>query len=158
MNRFSEADSVTATLQGYADRGVFRGFSVSSARRGRSEYRFTWLTRQPMTVVFDPAPGVLSLRDLFPNVAGRRRMIAELNAEVAGRAARAIPAHKRLDRRRARLSSGVRHGHWWFSVSVRGRNHEYATRLAVNLVNELFLRLLENYPDYLMEQFGLSGE
>ena len=43
-------------------------------------------------------------------------------------------------------------------VTVRGRNHAYAVRHVLNLVNELFLYLHESYPEYLIERFGLSPE
>jgi hypothetical protein len=150
--------TVSGTLQTYADRGVFRGFSAAPGARGRIDYRFTWLTRQPMSVSFDPDAGVISFPRLFPDAASRGRMVDDLHGLVAGRHSRGLPAHKRVDLRRARLTSRLRSGSWDLAVTVRGGNHEYATRLAVNLINELFLLLQERYPDYLVEQFGFSGE
>jgi hypothetical protein len=149
------AEIVTRTLQRYAERGVFRGFSVTP---GRLEYRFSWLTRRPMTLRFDPRTGVLSFRRLFPGVTTRAGMVADLHAAVAGRANRELPAHKRLDRRRVTLTSSVRDGHWSLMTTIRGANHEYAIRQTLNLVNELFLLLHETYPEYLVDHFGLSTE
>jgi hypothetical protein len=150
--------NVTETLQSYADRGVFRGFSVSSGPRGRFDYRFTWITRQPMSVIFDPKAGVISFPRLFPDATSRGAMVADLRALVAGRTARGLPAHKRIDLRRARLTTRLHAGSWDLAVTVRGSNHEYATRFAINMINELFLLLQERYPDYLVEQFGFSAE
>ena len=58
-------DVVTSTLQGYADRGVFRGFRSERVSGGRVRYTFGWLTRVPMTVVFDPARSVLAFPAVF---------------------------------------------------------------------------------------------
>ena len=60
--------AVSAALQRYAARGVFRGFSARPARNGRHDFRFTWLTRQPMTITYDPKSRRLSFRNLLPRV------------------------------------------------------------------------------------------
>ena len=85
-------------------------------------------------------------------------MAVDLGALVAARVSRTLPAHKRLDARRARGSCAIRRGDWSLAVHIRGANHEYAVRKAVNLINELFVLLQETYPDYLVERFGLSTE
>jgi hypothetical protein len=41
---------------------------------------------------------------------------------------------------------------------VRGSNHAYAVKTALNLINEMFVTLQEHHPDYLIEHFGLSAE
>jgi hypothetical protein len=151
-------DTITRTLQQYADRGVFRGFSVTACKRGGCEYRFTWLTQRPTTIEYEPAARALMFRRLFPAVRSRPAMAAALHALVANRASRDLPTHKRLDKRKAILASSVRKGDWSLKVTVRGHHNEYATRFALNLVNELFLLLHENFPDYLIEHFGISGE
>ena len=43
-------------------------------------------------------------------------------------------------------------------MSVKDANHAYATRRALNLIHELFLLIRETYPQYLVEQFGVSDE
>jgi hypothetical protein len=151
-------DTITRTLQQYADRGVFRGFSVTPRKRGGSEYRFTWLTQRPTTIEYDPAVRALTFRRLFPAVRSRPAIAGALHELVAHRASRDLPPHKRLDKRKAILASSVRNGDWTLKVTVRGRNDEYATRFTLNVVNELFLLLHESFPDYLIEHFGISGE
>ena len=44
------------------------------------------------------------------------------------------------------------------SVEIRGSNHDYAVKQALNLINELFLALQERHPEYLIERFGMSTE
>jgi hypothetical protein len=149
---------VTAALQQYADRGVFRGFRASAGPRGRVDYQFLWLLRRPMQAAYDTRRGVLRFPQLFPGAGASPEIARGLTALVASRTKKDQPAHKRLDARRARLSCAVRGGDWSLAVEIRGANHEYAARQVLNLVNELFLLLHATYPDYLVERFGLSTE
>jgi hypothetical protein len=149
---------VTTALQAYADRGVFRGFSVTPLPRGRVAYHFHWLLRPPMRLVLDVTAGTLTAPALFPGVARSSPISAALDAIVSARTARRQPAHKRLDGRRARVISAVRGGGWTLTVTIRGAHHRYAVQHALNLINELFLFLQESWPEYLIEHFGLSPE
>ena len=154
--RITNDKRVTAALQAYADRGVFRGFRATPAPRGRTEYQFLWLTRKPMRAVFEGRAGALRFPAVFPGV--DKHTAAQLKAIVGSRTDRDQPAHKRLDARRARISGTVRQGDFWLLVDIRGRNHEYAVTRALNLINELFLALHEGHPEYLVERFGISAE
>ena len=149
---------MTAAFQAYADRGVFRGFHATQAGRGRTTYAFRWLFRQPMAATFHRSRARLDFRGLFPDVPAGSAMAADLHGVVAARADRGQPAHKRVDRRRLRLASDLRRGAWSLNVTVRGANHAYAVRTALAVINDLYLTLLERYPEYLIEQFGLSPE
>lgn len=145
-------------MRQYADRGVFRGFRATEGTRGRVEYQFMWLLKRPMRALFDARRGVLAFPALFPGAGAQPAMVLELKALVAGRARKIQPAHKRLDARRARVAGAVRKGDWSLAVEIRGANHEYAVRHALNLINELFLVLHASYPEYLAEHFGMSTE
>jgi hypothetical protein len=111
-----------------------------------------------MRAVYEPRRGVLVFPSLFPAVNGNGALVRRLDAVLGSRTARALPAHKRIDGRRVRISCDVRHGDWSLTVTVRGANHEYGVRGALNLINELFLAVHETHPDYLIAQFGLSAE
>ena len=145
-------------LQQYADRGVFRGLSETRRPGGRYEYTFTWLMHRPFTLTFDPARRVLSLKNLFPHVGPRSAVARALRDIVAERSTRRVPAHKRLDGRHVKASCGIHRGHFSVTMRVRGDHETYAVRQLLHLVNELFLALHETYPDYLIAQFGLTGE
>lgn len=149
---------MTAALQAYADRGVFRGFRAVPAARGRVEYEFVWLLGRTMRATFDTARGVLAFPALFPGVEARSPLVHRLDALVGSRTERNVAAHKRIDARKASVSRTVRRGDWSLIVTIRGANHEYAAQRALNLINELFLALHEGYPEYLIERFGLSPE
>jgi hypothetical protein len=137
---------------------VFRGYRAASGPRGRVEYHFGWLSRRPMHATFDPRRGVLTFVSLLPDIDPRSVLAAELREMVAVRTTRRLPLHKRMDARRARVFCSIRSRHWSLVVQVRGANHEYAVRKALNLINELFVLLHERYPEYLIEHFGMSTE
>ena len=142
-------------MQHYADRGVFRGFRATDALRGRVDYEFRWLTRRLVRATFDRR-GVLRFPGLLPEAS--REIIAAMRSMVAERSRRALPDHKRIDARRARLACAASKGNFSLSVEIRGLNQQYAVSKTLNLVNEMFVTLHEAYPDYLVEQFGISQE
>jgi hypothetical protein len=151
------SDPVSAALQRYADRGVFRGFRAEAAR-GRVAFRFSWITPRPMAAVFDARRGVLAFPALLPAAGDTPGVGEALAGLVAGRRGRLVPAHKRVDARRARLACAVRKGDGALTVQVRGANHDYAVRHALGLINDLFVTLRETHPEYLAERFGISNE
>jgi hypothetical protein len=146
---------VTAALQQYADRGVFRGFRASSEGRGRIGYQFLWLTRRPMHASVDRR-GVLAFPAVLPQAP--QVIVAQLKSMVAERSTKSVPDHKRLDGRRAKFACTVRKGDFSLSVAIRGGNHEYAVSKALNLVNEMFVALHEGHPEYPVQHFGISQE
>ena len=121
------------------------------------DYVFLWLLRRPMTASFDPRRRTLVFPALFPAVT-TPDMAAELKDLVTQRSTKDQPAHKRIDGRRARITCTLRKGTWSMTVAIRGANHDYAVRGALNLINELFLALQTSYPEYLVEHFGMSTE
>jgi len=147
---------VTAALQSYAGRGVFRGFRSTPAPRGRITYQFLWLTRRPIEAVFDSRANTLAFPALLPHLS--KAAAADIAAVVRSITQRDTPAHKRTDGRRARITGAIRKGAFAVSVSIRGINHDYAVKAALNLINEIFVTLQERHPEYLIEHFGMSPE
>jgi hypothetical protein len=133
---------------------VFRGFRAIPGSRGRIEYQFLWLTRRPTHAVFDPRAKTLSFPALFPGLSAP----AELKRIVNGRTSRSLPAHKRIDARRARLSCRMRAGDFSLRVEIRGWQVTYGVSHVLNVINELHLALHESQPEYLIERFGVPGE
>lgn len=117
-----------------------------------------WLMRQPMTLVYDPRTAALTFRNLLPRVGSTASLRKDLYELIDGLRARAVPVHKRIDARRARVARSTRGGDFSVTLVVRGRHHEYAVEKGLNLVNDLFVLLHSTYPDYLAEQFGLPAE
>lgn len=149
--------SVDATLQSYADRGVFRGFSAEDAR-GTRRYRFTWLARRPVTATFTRSTSTLSFTQLFPAVTGTPGLVTVLREDVQRHTTGAVPVHRRLDRRRAQVVAVVRGGDLSLRVVLKGRDASHGVRSTLALVNDLFLLLQERYPEYLVAHFGFKDE
>ena len=149
-------DAVTAALQAYSDRGVFRRFRATPAPRARVVYQFAWLTRRPVDAVFDPRANTLTFPALLPELG--KAAAADVATVIGSLARRDTPAHKRLDARRARITGAIRRGALTLDVRIRGGNQEYAVKAVLNVINEIFVRLQERHPEYLIEQFGMSTE
>lgn len=156
------ARAATAALQGYADRGVFRGFSVTDAPRGDRRFEFLWLTRRPMVLRLSPARQLLVFERLFPAADRVPGVVEALRAAVRSASSVARPPHRRIDARRAKMTCRFHHGdgslRLSFVGSARGAGDGAAVRASLGFVNELFLLLHECYPEYLIGQFGASAE
>jgi hypothetical protein len=151
-------DAIAKAMQHYADRGVFRGFSVRRGRTGCQEFRFTWLVPHPFTLAYDPRTSALTFRNLLPGAGRDAALSRDLKAVVEDHTGGAVPAHRRIDQRRTRVTCWVRRGDFSIALAVRGRHHQYAVQKGLNLVNAVFLLLHSTYPDYLVKQFGLPEE
>lgn len=152
------AASVTRTLQGYADRGIFLGFAVTPAARSTVRYRFRWLTRRPMDLRFDPAARRLVFHELFPNATKYPGVTEAMRATVASASSLERPRHRRVDPRRAKMACRFVRGHGSLQLSIETTSGDYPVRAALGLVNELFLVLHECFPEYLIAEFGASPE
>jgi hypothetical protein len=152
------ASVVRSVLQGYADRGVFRGLNVDERSGGRIDCEFVWLLGRPMKLSYDARRRRLTFPALFPGVEPGSTIAGRLRAAIDARSTPEVPAHKRVDRRRARMTCTVAGSGLSLAIDVRGANHEYVVRRALNMINDLFLLLHETYPDYLVQRFGLSSE
>ena len=97
-------------------------------------YEFRWLTRTPVRAEFHERTRTLRFPGLLPAIS--KEIAAQMTAIIAARGIRGVPAHKRLDARRARVSSASRKSAFSLSVEVRGRNHDYAVKTALNLINQ----------------------
>lgn len=150
--------SIDKALGGYADRGVFRGFSAEDTPRGVRRYRFHWLTRRPMTIVLSRDRRELTFPALLPAVLAVPQLCDALRAEVRSKISVALPPHRRVDLRRATISARVTKGDLELRISIAGRDGRYAVRAALGVVNDLFLFLHECYPEYLAAHFGVSQE
>jgi hypothetical protein len=152
------AATVRDALQGYADRGVFRGFSETRGRGGTQEFRFTWLTREPMVLSHDHAARTLTFKQLLPEVARASPLLADVEALIKGRSGRTVVAHRRIDARRIGVQCVHRRGIVSLVLQVKGQHQAYAVQRGVNLVHEIFTLLQVSYPEYLWESFGLPAE
>ena len=159
--RLTPEESLTVVrkrLQGYADRGVFRGFSEQPPAAGRHRFRFSWLGTQPLALVYGSETGTFVFRNLLPNVSARSSLHRDLQAFVVGRASPRLPAHRRVDRRRARIRCVLSRGAVSLELVATRNHHEYGVNRVVNLVHEIFVFLHACHPEYMWENFDAPEE
>lgn len=141
-------------LQTYADRGIFCGFSED--RRGH--FNFVWLVRHRMEFIVDTSKHALRFKQLLPGIPARSPLHAELKNFIRQRHDAKLPAHRRIDSRRAKVSCYNRGGALSISLKVKNNQYAYGVNRIVNLVHELFVHLGDAYPDYLTENFDVPEE
>jgi hypothetical protein len=146
--------AVRESLQAYADRGVFRGFS--EIRNGR--FQFVWVVNHRMELSVDTAKHELRFKQLLPNVPAKSPLYAELKSFIRRRHDRELPEHRRIDLKRAEVSCSNRGGFISVSLKVKNNQYAYGVNRIVNLVHELFLHLRERRPEYLTENFDVPQE
>jgi hypothetical protein len=145
---------IRESLQAYADRGIFRGFS--EAKTGH--FQFVWLIRHQMELVVDAVKGELRFKQLLPGIPAKSPLYAELKSFIQYRHDRDLPEHRRIDPKRAEVSCTNRGGLVSISLKVKNNQYEYGVNRIVNLVHELFLHLREAHPEYLVENFDVPQE
>jgi len=145
---------VRESLQAYADRGVFRGFSEAKAGR----FTFVWFFHHPMELNVDTAKHELRFKQLLPGIPARSELYAELKSFLAERHDRQLPEHRRVDRRRAEVACSNRAGAVSLSLKVKNNQYAYGVNRIVNLVHELFVHLRSAHPEYLVEAFDAPQE
>jgi hypothetical protein len=150
----SGVNTVRNVLEAYAERGVFSGFN--EARSGR--FRFVWVLRQPMELNVDTAKQALNFRQLLPGIPMGSALYADVKTFLEQRHDAALPAHRRVDPKRAALSCTNRKGRVSINLQVKKNQYAYGTNRIVNVVHELFQHLRDAYPDYLAENFGVPQE
>lgn len=154
----SHLGSVRNKLQGYAERGVFRGFAETPGRNGKTSFEFRWLMDKTFTFIADPARGKLTFQNLFPNVPPRSDFYGELQSFVAARHNGALPAHRRIDPKRAEVRCVYRKGNVSLELTVHRNQFAYGTAKLIKLVNELFGHLHMYHPQYLWDNFDVPAE
>lgn len=111
-----------------------------------------------MVVTLSPARRVLTFVRLFPAVAATPGVAPALKQAIASASTRALPAHRRIDPKRARMSGRVSGGDLTLQLTLEAGRASSTVRAALAVVNDLFLLMRECYPDYLTAQFGLPDE
>ncbi len=153
------AGRVEALLRERARRGVFRSFAASQGRGGRRVFTFVWLKERPLRLRFDPARGVLEFRHLLPEVPARSALYRDLRAFLKQRQSPRLPAHRRVDPKRATVRCRNRSGSVSVSLETLDGDLDYLTTKALKLVNEIFLGFLKGpYYEYMAAHFDEPEE
>lgn len=152
---------VNSELESYARRGFFRSFSQTGGNGKRAEFRFSWLWNLPFHLTVDARRKTLSFNNMLPNVPADSELNASLKALVKLRSSisnkkkeEGDPEHRQLDPRRVSIRYSNRRGQVSLIFAVAGNEYQYAIHKALNLVNEIFVGLLNaHFPEYLARHF-----
>jgi hypothetical protein len=152
-------DIVTAVLEGYAEKALFRGFSAHPGR-GKATYRMVWHYDRPFELLLDVPKKTLRFPALLPGVPVRSTMYAALQAFVKERQSPELPDHRRIDSAAARLALANQKGSVSLVLTVKNADFEYAARKIIQVVHEIFLIFLVDGPyyDYMVEHLGLDPD
>ncbi len=158
MTRAEPVEIAAGLLQGYADRGVFRGFSPGPARAGRAAYRIVWHRDRTFDFVLDTRSHTLHCPLVLPQVERASVPYRELEAFLESRRDAALPEHRRIDPARARVACALRGRGVSLSVTILDGDYEYGIRKFVHLLHEIFVAFLTEYFDYQVEAFNLDPD
>ena len=147
-------------LQEYASRGLLRSLLRSETGPDKPEFRFLWFRDREFNLHVDQRAARIRLDGVLRDVAPRSRMDRELRAWIRSRQDPQLPAHRRIDPRRASVALRNSSGQLSLSLSCLDLDWEYATRRLVHLLNELYVDVLARaqYFDWLVESFELDPD
>lgn len=151
---------VAETLENYARRGVFRGFSRGPVRGGKGTFRMVWHYDRVFEFVYDVRRSTMRIPLVLPDVPAASPMYTALREFVKSRHSDELPDHRRIDSMKARVQASNRNGNVSLTITLSGDDYEYAARKLIHLVHELFLTFLQDgsYYEYMVETFGLNPE
>lgn len=145
---------IRESLQTYADRGIFRGFSEIQP----GQFHFVWLLHRAMQLQADTSKQVLRFKQLLPGMPAGSAMYAEVKKFIGEYHDGALPEHRRVDRLRAEVSCSNRGGKVSIVLKVKKNQYAYGVNRLVNLIHDLFIYLRDKHPDYLVENFDVPQE
>jgi hypothetical protein len=152
---------VTAILEGYAAKAVFRGFSAHPGpESGQATYRMVWHHDRPFEMLLDAGQKTLRFPEVLPGVPARSPMYRELQNFLKVRQSSEMLEHRRVNPAKARLAPGNKRGTVSVTVTVKDGDFDYATRKIIHIVHEIFLIFLVDGPyfEYMVEHLGLDED
>lgn len=145
-------------LREYADRGVFGGFSENEARGGKTTFEFNWLHNRRFEVVFDERADTVQFKNALPHIQAKSPVYKSVKEFIASRSDTKLPAHRRIDTKRAEAKCVSRGGSVSLVMRVKNNQYTYGVRKLVNLLHETFIMIDQEHTEYLYEHFDLPEE
>ncbi len=151
---------VTAILEGYAAKAVFRGFSAHPHTNGKATYRMVWHYDRSFELLLDVPKKTLRFPAVLPGVPPRSPMYRELQAFLKARQSEELPEHRRVNPAKARLTLANQRGAVSLKLTMKDADFRYATRKMIHVVHEIFMVFLVDGPyfEYMVEQLGLDPD
>ncbi len=141
----------------HAQRGVLRNFEERVVR-GKTEFRFAWLLDRKFTLVLDPENARLVLKDVLPNVPAKSDLAQAVREWVAGRTAKPLPPHRRIEPAKMAATVSVRGDSLSVIFDVKRNQYGYAVPKILNFCNELFGYLNMYHVQYMWAHMGVPEE
>jgi hypothetical protein len=155
----SAIEVVAETLENYARRGVFRGFSRGSVKNGRAAFRMVWHRDRVFDLILDANRGTMRFPLVLPDIPSDSKMYLDLKKFIKSRQSGEFPEHRRIDAEKAQVGSSVRSSNVSLTLTVRNGDYKYGAQKLINLVQEIFLVFLaDTYFDYMVEAFDLDPD
>lgn len=153
-------EAVAETLENYARRGVFRGFSRGAVGKDKAAFRMVWHRDRVFDFILDLRNNTMRFPVVLPNVPASSEMYSELKAFITSRHSDKVPAHRRIDSRKAQVRPYNRGGNVSLTLTVVDGEFEYCARTLINLVHEIFMVFLidGSYYEYMVETFDLDPD
>jgi hypothetical protein len=158
--RAATVELVTAILEGYAEKAVFRGFSAHPKRGGKAQYKMIWHYDRAFELSLDVAAKTLRFPAILPGVPQRSAMYRDLRAFLKTRQSAETPEHRRVNPSRARLVVKNKRGIVSLALASKDGDFDYAARKIVQIVHEIFMVFLLDGPyyEYLVDHLGLDPD
>ncbi|MCP5065578.1 MAG: hypothetical protein GY946_03350 [bacterium] len=155
-----EVALVGEILQGYAERGVFRGYSRQAATPARANFRLWWHRDQVFDLRYEPRTRTLRFACVLPSLPAGSAMYRDFRAWLKARKHEGLPAHRRCDPKRVELKPYNRGGNVALTLRSVDGDIDHAVRTLVGVVHEIYLDFLSNglYFDWLIETFELDPD
>lgn len=156
----SAVETVADTLQEYARRGVFRGFSRGDTRNGKTTFKMMWHHDRLFELVFDASKGTLRIPLVLPQVEAKSAMHREFKSFLKAFRSEELPDHRRVDNEKVEIKSFNRGGNISLTGTVKDGDYAYGARKLIHVVHEIFLVFLydgRNY-EYMIEIFDLDPD
>ena len=154
------AGIVGEVLEGYARKGIFRGFSPASNAGPRTTFRIVWHRDQRFECILDPKRRTLRVPVVLPDVPARSEMDRAFKEYVKDRHSESRPPHRRIDPAKTEIKPYNRANHATLTATVHDDDYEYAARKLVNLINEIYMDFLRDgrFYDYMIDTFNLDPD
>ena len=153
-----DVELVGDVLRSYAEKGVFQGYAPLAHTAGVARYRIRWFHGQAIDVTLGRKRQSIALVDLLPSVDVEPALTPNLRAFL--KQLSDMPAHRRVDEARARLTLRRKENALTLSVRSLDGDLDYACRKLVHIANEILLVFLGGrlYDAYKVDGLGVDPE
>jgi hypothetical protein len=151
---------VSEILNGYAQRGMFRGFAALPRTETQQTFNLLWHYNRQYPFVLNVVGKTVAFRGLLSGIPAGSTMAADLRNFLKPFSTAQVPAHRRVDANAGRLKTRIKDGALTLLIEVADTQYAYCTRKLVHLAHEIFMVFLWDGPyfEYRVENLGLDPD